>query len=151
MENIMVVAWMLFGIYTLVIFVILADLWSGIRKAKRIKIKITSKKLRKTIDKIARYYNVLIVLTIIDILQMSAVWYLDIYYKYLIPMIPIVTILGAIGISCIEIKSIFEKAENKQEIKELGDLAEKIISEKSNLKESFAKIIDYITENDSTT
>ena len=29
---------------------------------------------------------------------MSAVWYLDIYYKYLIPMIPINTILGAIGI-----------------------------------------------------
>lgn len=35
MEKIVVTLWITFGIYVLVLLAILADLWSGVRKAKR--------------------------------------------------------------------------------------------------------------------
>ncbi len=38
MKKIVVTLWMLFGIYMLVLFVILADLWSGVRKAKKMEL-----------------------------------------------------------------------------------------------------------------
>ena len=67
LNELFVIAWMLFGIYMLVLLLIGADLWSGYRKAKA----RTSYMLRKTVDKIARYYNALLALTFVDCMQMK--------------------------------------------------------------------------------
>ena len=109
-----IILWMLFGIYAAVLLLIGADLWSGIRKARARHEVRTSIGYRRTVAKIARYYNMLMALTVVDAMQMGGVWYLDAYYAHAIPMLPLVTLLGAIGIGCIEIKSIYEKADAKE-------------------------------------
>lgn len=147
-SHIYTVTAMLFCIYILVLLAILADLWSGVRKAKlRCEVR-SSFGFKRTVDKLARYYNALFALTIIDIMQMVAVWYLDVFYKYEIPIIPLISFIGAIGIGLIEIKSIFEKAEDKAQFAHIGDLAGRIIANKDDLTEISKAIIDYMTEKD---
>ena len=105
-------------IYTLVLVLILLDLWSGIRKAKAQKEFISSYGLRKTLAKIAKYYNMLFAVTAIDFIQMLAIFELKQQGSMsVIPMLPIFTFLAAIFIGVIEIKSIYEKTEQKDKAK----------------------------------
>jgi uncharacterized membrane protein len=102
------------AVYILVFMLILLDLWSGVRKAKRKGDYISSYGLRKTLNKIARYYNMLFAVSVIDILQMLAVF----YAKYngvvlFLPILPVFTFLAAIFIGIIEVKSIYEKSDKK--------------------------------------
>lgn len=146
MNEIVVVAWMLFSIYILVLLMICADLWSGLRKAKKRKEIRTSIGLRRTVDKVAKYYNVLIALTFIDCMQMSGIWYLDNYYEWHVPIFPIITMAGAIGIGLIEVKSIFEKAEDKDryDYQQAGKLLVKLATSKSNAEDMAKVITEYI-------
>lgn len=148
MEKIIVTLWILFGIYMLVLFAILADLWSGVRKAKRNGIVRSSYGFKRTVDKIARYYNVMLALTIVDAMQMSSIWYLEQYYDYVYPMFPFITLLGAIGVCLIEIKSIYEKAEDKVRIENVGNLAGKIYTNKSDIAEIVKAVIEYMNAPD---
>lgn len=123
-------------LYVLVLFLIFSDLFSGIRKAKlkgdysgffrpRKKNKdkvegeyISSYGLQKTVNKIARYYNMLFAVTAIDMMQMLGVFYMR--YKEsitFIPILPLFTFLAALFIGVIEIKSIYENAEQKEKAK----------------------------------
>ncbi|WP_270256424.1 phage holin family protein, partial [Parabacteroides distasonis] len=111
LNEIFIVAWIVFGLYMLVFFAAMADLCSGIRKAKLRGEVRSSYGFKRTVDKLARYYNLLIALTVVDCMQMAGIWYLDIFYGYHIPIFPVVTMIGAIGLGIIEVKSIFEKAE----------------------------------------
>lgn len=145
-NHIFVILWMLFGLYILVLFAILADLWAGVRKAKSLGKARTSYGFKRTVDKIARYYNTLLALSVVDCMQMGGVWYLDGFYQYAIPILPIITIIGAIGIGTIEIKSIYEKAEDKIQMESVGQLAGRIIANKDDLKEISKAIIDYMSD-----
>ena len=60
MGKIFVTMWILFGIYILVLVMIMADLWSGIRKARSLGEVRTSYGYKRTVGKVAQYYNVLI-------------------------------------------------------------------------------------------
>lgn len=104
------------GEYLLVLCAVLADLASGLRKARRRGEARRSKALRRTVEKLATYYNALIALTIIDAMQMSAVVYLRMACGYdRLPLLPVLTLLGSIGIALIEVKSIYEKAGEKEQ------------------------------------
>ena len=146
MNEIVTVVWMLFGIYLMVLLLIGADLWSGVRKAEKRGEAKSSYAYRKTIDKIARYYNALIALTVVDVLQMGAIWYLDNYYDYHWPVFPLITLCGAIGIGLVEIKSIFEKAEDKVkfEYQQVGILASELAKSKADPAEIAKAIVDYM-------
>lgn len=102
--------------YVLVLMAVIADLVSGVRKAKQRGETRRSAALRRTIDKIARYFNALFALSIIDMMQMGAIFYLR-YLEHCssIPLFPLFTIIGALGMALIEVKSIFEKAEEKEQ------------------------------------
>ena len=104
---------MIFGLYLLVLLAIISDLVSGVRKAKQRGEARTSYGLKRTIDKLSRYYNGLFAITIVDLMQMIGVWYLDGYYEFHIPLLPLLTFVGAIFIGFIEVKSIYEKADDK--------------------------------------
>ena len=127
---------------------ILADLWSGTRKAKQRGEVRSSYMYKKTIDKIARYYNALIALTVIDAMQMGGVWYLDGYYSWSIPIFPVVTLLGALGISLVELKSIYEKADEKVkgDYKEVALLASEIAKHKADPTEIAAAVVEYMNK-----
>ena len=147
MEKIIVLIWILFALYILVFFMIGADFWSGIRKAKKNGIVRSSYGFRRTVEKIKEYYNAMIALTIIDAMQVTALWYLETYYKYEIPMFPFVTLVGAIGLCIIEIKSIYEKAEDKQRFHEAGALLSSIAKHKTDIKEISKSVAEYLKEN----
>lgn len=152
LNELFIVGWMLFGIYIEVFIMILADLWSGVRKA-RIRGEVRSSFMyKKTIDKIARYYNALIALTVIDAMQMGGVWYLDGYYGWSIPIFPVVTLLGALGISLVELKSIYEKADEKvkSDYKDVALLAAEIVKHKTNPTEIIEALDEYLKKDKET-
>lgn len=144
MEKLVVILWILFGIYILVLVMILTDLWSGVTKAKKSGVIRSSYGFRRTIEKIARYYNVLLALTVMDAMQVGAIWYLETYYNKVIPMFPFVTLIGAIGICLIEVKSIYEKAEDKVRIDDVGNLVGKILVNKDDLGEVVKSMAEYM-------
>ena len=51
MDKIIVTLWITFGIYLMVLLAIMADLWSGVRKAKKNGIARSSYGFKRTIDK----------------------------------------------------------------------------------------------------
>lgn len=104
--------------YSGVLFAIIADLCSGLHKARINNTPRTSRALRRTIDKIARYFNTLLALTILDAMIIAGVIYLQSSGIAALPVVPIFSMLGAIALTIIEIKSIFEKSEEK------GDLSQ---------------------------
>lgn len=148
LDELFITGWMLFSIYIEVFIMILADLWSGLRKAKQRGEVRSSYGYKKTIDKIGRYYNALIALTIIDTMQISGVWYLDNYYGWAIPIFPVVTLLGALGISLVELKSICEKANQKvrNDYKELYVLVSEIAKYKTDPSEIARAVVNYINK-----
>lgn len=114
MEKIIICIYIVFALYVGVLIMICCDLWSGIRKAKERGEFRRSSGYRRTIDKICKYYNALIALSVIDGMQMSGAWYLAEIEGYNLPLFPFVTMLGAIGVCLIEVKSIYEKADEKE-------------------------------------
>lgn len=138
----------LFGEYILVFFAVLADLWSGVRKAKARGEARTSYGFKRTADKLSRYYNALFGLTITDCMQMVGCWYLKNYCDVGIPLFPIVTLVGAIGFGLIEIKSIYEKAEDKykNETAYLGAMVAKIAENKTDPNAIAKAVFDYFNK-----
>lgn len=151
MENILVVMLIVeaFILFTPLFFVF-ADLWSGLRKAKQRGEAITSKKYRNTVNKLSRYYNVLVSLGVIDALQLVCFWYMNTYFGWSVPLFPWLTLIGSIGVGAIETKSIMEPADKKeqQELKEIGVLAKAIAEKRSNPEEIAKAIIEYLKSED---
>lgn len=96
--------------YVLVLAAVGGDLVSGVRKARRRGEATRSRALRRTVDKIARYYNVLAVLTVVDAMQLTAVFYLRVVEGYDVPTVPVFTLVGSLGMAAVEVKSILRKA-----------------------------------------
>lgn len=127
--------------YFLVLAAATADLASGLRKARRRGETTRSRALRRTVDKLARYYNVLIVLTVVDAMQITAAVFLRTVESYDVPTIPIFTLIGSLGMAFIEVKSIFEKGDDKekQQLAELVSLLE-TIADNDRLKRIIEKL-----------
>lgn len=127
--------------YFLVLAAAAADLASGLRKARRRGKTTRSRALRRTVDKLARYYNVLIVLTVVDAMQITAAVFLRTVEGYDVPTIPIFTLIGSLGMAFIEVKSIFEKGDDKekQQLAELVSLLE-TIADNDRLKRIIEKL-----------
>ena len=125
---------------------ILADLASGLRKAKVRGERIMSNKLRRTVNKMAKYYNVLLTLAVIDALQLACLWYLDTYYDWSMPLFPWLTLLGSAGVGFIETKSIMEPADKKEatELKQISVLAKAIADHRTDPDEIAKAVIDYL-------
>lgn len=127
--------------YFLVLAAAAADLASGLRKARRRGETTRSRALRRTVDKLARYYNVLIVLTVVDAMQITAAVFLRTVEGYDVPTIPVFTLIGSLGMAFIEVKSIFEKGDDKekQQLAELVSLLESI-ADNDRLKRTLEKL-----------
>ena len=63
-------------------------------------------------------------------------------------MFPFITLIGAIGICMIEIKSIYEKAEDKVRIENVWALAGKIITNKDDISEIVKSVVEYLNKPD---
>ena len=101
-------------LYALVIVLIGLDLWAGVRKAKQRNEFRSSAGFRRTLQKIAQYYNALFALTVIDVVQMVSIGMINHLGGYALLQIPFITILGTIFVGAIEVKSILEKNTDKE-------------------------------------
>ena len=144
MDKIIILGFILIGEYFLVIFSILADLYSGVSKAKKNNVIRSSYGFRRTVEKSSRYINLLIGLTIIDAIQISAFWYLSEFYGHQIPLFTFFTFIGSVGMSLIEVKSILEKSEDKVRFEEVGKLAGKIVVNRNDLEQIVKSVSEYM-------
>lgn len=122
---------MLTCIYLLVIIVVMLDLWSGLRKARQRGEASSSSGLRKTVEKLGRYFNMMLVLTVIDAMQILAFSYLNPQINFRIPLLPILTFFGGVFVGIIEFKSIYERAADKEKSKfrEAASMLAKLMAE----------------------
>ncbi|MGM9833672.1 MAG: phage holin family protein [Candidatus Limisoma sp.] len=132
--------------YLLVLLAIGGDMVSGIRKARSRGECTRSSALRRTVDKAATYYNLLVVLTVVDAMQITAVLLLRNIESYDLPTIPLFTLIGSVGMACIEVKSIFENANKKRQ----NDVAEILNAiEKLSHSESVKELLRACLKNES--
>lgn len=128
-------------VYIAVLLFIALDLWAGIRKAKARGEYRSSYGLRKTVTKIAGYYNMLLVITVIDALQIVAITVLQVN----LPAFPFFTLAGALFAGFIELKSVYEKndAKQKAKVQEAAVLLSQII-EKSKDSDALNNILEIL-------
>lgn len=134
-------------VYILVFVVIMLDLVSGVMKAKRRGKLRSSYALRKTVDKIVRYFTMLLVITAIDAVQMLAISQWDVSTGHHIPILPFLTFFAAIFVGFIELKSIYENGEEKEQSR-IESAADDILKLVKHLPEVLDEVKKY--KNDGT-
>jgi len=100
--------YVLVALYVVAILAVLLDLWSGIRKAKKRKEFISSYGLRKTVKKMVKYLNLMLCLTLID-LVLTLIENIN---------LPFATMVGTVIVCVIELKSIIEKHDQKEKVRD---------------------------------
>ena len=141
--------WLLFIVvgmlFTPLVFIAL-DFWAGIRKSKKRKIRIRSDKMKRTVYKISKYYNAILAMMVVDIIQMVAFIFLWKFNGWNLYTFPIFTLVAVIFVGAIEIKSIVEPADAKEEreFNEVTELAKAIAEHKSDPKEIAEAIAEYL-------
>jgi predicted nucleic acid-binding OB-fold protein len=136
-------------LFTPLIFIAL-DYWSGIRKARKRNDPIRSDKMKRTVDKVARYYNAILAMVVLDIIQISAFLFLHVYNGWSAYTFPLFTLIAVLFVAAIEIKSIVEPADAKEsrEFKEVTELAKAIASHRNDPKEIAEAIASYLQSNE---
>lgn len=138
---------------TPIIFIAL-DYWAGIRKAKARGEKILSNKMKRTADKVARYYNCILAMMVLDVIQITAFVFLYLYNGWNAYTFPFFTLCAVLFVAAIEIKSIYEPADVKErkQMKEIAELAKAIADHKSDPAEIAEAIAEYLSKksNDGT-
>lgn len=136
------------GLITVVILILplvfaAFDFWAGIRKAKQRKERITSDGWKRTVSKLNKYYNFVLVMLPIDALHMLCFWYMDTFYNYDIPIFPILTTLAVAIVGAIEVKSIYESADEKdrKDISDVASLAHAVGQHYDNIPELVSKVL----------
>jgi hypothetical protein len=118
------------------------DLWSGVNKAKQRGEIRTSWAYKKTIDKVNRYFNLLLALNLADAIQISVVYFVFHEYGWDIIMLPFFSFIGTCYEAFVEVTSILEPASVKEEKKQkdFSKLLFTILKDNS-LKESVIKAL----------
>ena len=132
-------------LFTPSVFIAL-DFWAGIRKSKKRGIRISSDKMKRTVYKVSKYYNTILAMMVVDIIQMMAFIFLWKFNGWDLYTFPIFTLAAVIFVGAIEIKSIVEPADVKEEreFKEVTELAKAIAEHKSDPKEIAEAIAEYL-------
>lgn len=136
---------------TPILFVAL-DFWAGIRKARQRHEALRSDKMQRTLQKLSRYYNAILAMLVVDVIQISAFVFLHLYNGWQLWTLPVFTLLGVGFVAVVEIKSILEPADAKEakEMREVTELAKAIAEHKSDPKEVAEAIVEYLNKNNQT-
>lgn len=145
-EQLIVVVFLIVGFMITPILFIALDFWSGIRKANARGDRIRSDKMQRTVAKMSRYYNAILAMLVLDLVQMSGFVFLHIFNQWTLYTFPLFTMLSVLFVATIEIKSILEPADAKEsrEMKEVSELARAIAQHRSDPKEIAEAIAEYL-------
>ena len=105
--------------YVCVLLAMLADLRSGVMRARRNGERLSSGGFRRTVDKAGRYYVTLIAMTVIDAMLVCSVIFLWLTGGIEIAPLPVFTTLGGLGLCMIELKSIYENSQREGDFDKL--------------------------------
>jgi hypothetical protein len=146
-NQLIVVLFVTLGILVTPLFFIMFDFWAGIRKAKQRGEAITSDKQKRTAIKVARYYNMLLALLVLDTMQIMGFWYLNNFNGWSMPLFPWLVFCGAFFVGAVEIHSILEPANEKErrEMKQVTALAAEIAKHRTDpaaIAEEIAKYLN---------
>lgn len=132
-------------LFTPLVFIAL-DYWSGIRKAKKRGEPIYSDKMKRTVDKISRYYNAILAMMVVDVIQVTGFIFLYLFNGWSAYTFPVFTLGAVLFVAAIEIKSIYEPADVKEEreMKEAAKLARVIMEHKNDPKEIAEAVASYL-------
>jgi hypothetical protein len=148
-EQLIVLLFVVLGMLVTPLIFIALDYWAGIRKARKRGDPIHSDKMKRTIDKVSRYYNGIFALMVLDMIQITAFVFLHIYNEWDAYTFPLFTLIGVLFVAAVEIKSIYEPADVKEsrELKEVTELAKAIAAHKSDPEEIAEAIAKYLNKN----
>jgi hypothetical protein len=148
-EQLIVLLFVVLGMLVTPLIFIALDYWAGIRKARKRGDPIHSDKMKRTIDKVSRYYNGIFALMVLDIIQITAFVFLHIYNEWDAYTFPLFTLIGILFVAAVEIKSIYEPTDVKEsrELKEVTELAKAIAAHKSDPEEIAEAIAKYLNKN----
>lgn len=148
-EQLIVLLFVVLGMLLTPLIFIALDYWAGIRKARKRGDPIQSNKMKRTIDKVSRYYNGIFALMVLDMIQITAFVFLHIYNEWDAYTFPLFTLIGVLFVAAVEIKSIYEPADVKEsrELKEVTELAKAIAAHKSDPEEIAEAIAKYLNKN----
>lgn len=148
-EQLIVLLFVVLGMLVTPLIFIALDYWAGIRKARKRGDPIRSDKMKRTIDKVSRYYNGIFALMVLDMIQITAFVFLHIYNEWDAYTFPLFTLIGILFVAAVEIKSIYEPADVKEsrELKEVTELAKAIAAHKSDPEEIAEAIAKYLNKN----
>ena len=130
-----------------VLFIAL-DFWAGIRKAKARRERIKSDKMKRTIQKVARYYTAVLAMAVLAATQIAGFVFLHIFNQWTLYTFPFFTLIAVGFVAAIEIKSICEPASEKEqrEVKEVLRLVKELVSHGTDAREFANAIDEYLTE-----
>lgn len=131
------------------LLLIFLDFWAGIRKARARKERIRSDKMKRTVQKVARYYNAILAMVLMDAVQIAGFVFLHIFNHWTLFTFPLFTLIAVLFIAAIEIKSICEPASEKErrEVADVAELARQIASHGTDATQLARDIADYLTQN----
>ena len=130
-------------LWTVIVLAILVDLWDRIYTNKKLGKKVSSHKMRITIDKFTEYWRFMLIAFTIDTVLFVG------FYLYHIPLLPYASMALCIVLLIIEIKSLYEHAkERKSELVELKDLMQIVINAttSADAKEAIESVSEFITK-----
>ena len=147
-EQLITMAFLVVGIMVVPLLLIFLDFWAGIRKARARKERIRSDKMKRTVQKVARYYNAILAMVLMDAVQIAGFVFLHIFNHWTLFTFPLFTLIAVLFIAAIEIKSICEPASEKErrEVADVAELAKQIASHGTDATQLARDIADYLTQ-----
>lgn len=145
-EQLIALLFIVLGMLVVPLIFIALDYWAGIRKARKRGDPIRSDKMKRTVDKVSRYYNGIFALMVLDVMQITGFVFLHIYNDWNAYTFPAFTFAAVGFVAVVEIKSIYEPADAKEsrEMKEVAELAKAIAAHKSDPEEIAEAIAKYL-------
>lgn len=134
---------MVLVIYFLVLFAVLVDLYTGIRRARLQGLARTSRAYRRTVNKVNRYYSLLLIASFIDMscLLVSA------WEQVGVLSMPYMTWLGGVGLCLIELRSVWENTrgeKGKDDIEETARVLAKAVGQVRDPERLVDTMLKYI-------
>lgn len=147
-EQLIALLFIVLGMLMTPLIFIALDYWAGIRKARKRGDPICSDKMKRTVDKVSRYYNGIFAMMVLDCIQLSGFIFLHIYNGWGAYTFPLFTLAAILFVAFIEIKSIYEPADVKEtrEMKEVTELAKAIAAHRTEPAELAEAIAKYLNE-----
>jgi len=124
--------YIIIALYIVAFFAVFLDFLSGVHKARKHKDLISSSGYRRSVDKAVKYVNLMACFTLIDIV-------LSLFNTVTVPF---ATIVVVVIVCAIEIKSIWERYDEKEKVRDAAKTLSVVLKNKKDL----AKLLEALSQ-----